>query len=183
VAVHREHCAGPAARLELRFIGPDPGFAVVFLQGEFDIETVPEIDRFLRRSFGPFFFKRHIGLDLHGVTLIDSAFVGFVVDLARQLRSERQELILARPVGQARRVLALVGLPNLIPVYDSLEEAAEAVARGSLPIIPPAFALQPGTSATARASSVKSGLRRVPRAGRHRVEAAPLRDTLARGVH
>jgi len=175
VAVHREHCAGPAARLELRFIGPDPGFAVVFLQGEFDIETVPEIDRFLRRSFGPFFFKRHIGLDLHGVTLIDSAFVGFVVDLARQLRSERQELILARPVGQARRVLALVGLPNLIPVYDSLEEAAEAVARGSLPIIPPAFVMTPGTSVAARSSLAKIGDRHVSQGGRKRVKVSPLR--------
>jgi anti-anti-sigma factor len=120
-------------------MGPKPGFPVVFLAGEFDIETVPEIDRFLRRSFGPFFYKRHIVMDLHDVTTIDSIFIGFIVSLVRHLHAERKELVLTRPVGHVRRVLSLIGLPNLVPVYDSLDEAVDLVSRGSLPSIPPAF--------------------------------------------
>ena len=80
-----EWSVGPGARLDLRSVGEKPGFPVVFLQGEFDIETVPEIDRFLRRSFGPLFYKRHIVLDLNEVTAVDSIFIGFVVGLVRRL--------------------------------------------------------------------------------------------------
>ena len=133
----------PVARLDLRTVGGKPGFPVVFLQGEFDIETVPEIDRFLRRSFGPLFYKRHIVLDLNEVTTVDSIFIGFVVGLVRRLHTERKELVLTRPVGHVRRVLSLIGVPNLVPVYDSLDEAVTAVMSDSLPAIPPAFSSAP----------------------------------------
>jgi anti-anti-sigma factor len=132
-----------AARLDLHNVGDKPGFPVVFLEGEFDIETVPEIDRFLRRSFGPLFYKRHIVLDLNGVTAVDSIFIGFVVGLVRHLHAERKELVLTRPVGHVRRVLSLIGVPNLVPVYDSLDEAVVAVLSDSLPAIPPHFSAAP----------------------------------------
>ncbi|HJW76418.1 MAG TPA: STAS domain-containing protein [Thermoleophilia bacterium] len=134
-----EWSGSQGARLLLRRMGAKPGLPVVFLEGEFDIETVPEIDRFLRRSFGPLFYKRHIVLDLEAVTAVDSIFVGFVVGLVRLLHAEHKELVLTRPVGHVRRVLSLIGLPNLVPVYDSLEEAVVVVANDSLPAIPPAF--------------------------------------------
>jgi anti-anti-sigma factor len=135
--------AGQGARLDLRNVGGKPGFPVVFLQGEFDIETVPEIDRFLRRSFGPLFYKRHIVLDLSEVTTVDSIFIGFVVGLVRRLHAERKELVLTRPVGHVRRVLSLIGVPNLVPVYDSLDEAVTAAMNDCLPAIPPALSAAP----------------------------------------
>ncbi len=140
---HVEWSVTPAARLDLQNVGHKPGFPVVFLEGEFDIETVPEIDRFLRRSFGPLFYKRHIVLDLNGVTAVDSIFIGFVVGLVRHLHAERKELVLTRPVGHVRRVLSLIGLPNLVPVYDSLDDAVAAVVNDSLPSIPPHFSAAP----------------------------------------
>lgn len=112
---------------------------VIFLEGDFDIETVPEIDRFLRRSFGPFFYKRDLVLDLQGVQSVDSTFIGFLIGLVRRLHGERKELVLTRPSGHVRRLLVLVGLPNLVPVYERLEEAVQAVTTGRLPSIPPAF--------------------------------------------
>jgi anti-anti-sigma factor len=135
----REWPSSQGAQLDLRTVGSRPGFPVVFLQGEFDIETVPEIDRFLRRSFGPLFYKRHIVLDLNEVAAVDSVFIGFVVGLVRHLHAEHKELVLTRPVGHVRRVLSLIGLPNLVPVYDSLDEAVTAVMNDSLPSIPPVF--------------------------------------------
>ena len=51
--------------------------------------------------------------------------------------------MLSRPVGHVRRVLALVGLPNLVPVFDSLDEAVAAMRSGELPVIPPAFSTAP----------------------------------------
>jgi anti-anti-sigma factor len=113
---------------------------VVSLLGEFDIDTVPDLDRFLRRSLGPLYHRRDLVLDLSSATFIDSSFVAFVVRLTRDLRSSRSELVLARPRGQVRRVLGMVGLPNVIPVVESVEEA-DALLAGSGSIIPPAFSV------------------------------------------
>ena len=136
----------PAVRLRLRKCGDAPAVAAVLLEGEFDMDTVPEIDRFLRRTFGPFYYRRHLLLDLHGVSLVDSSFVGYLVSLIHHLHVERKELVLSRPVGHVRKVLSLVGLPNLVPVYDSLDEAVAAMCSGELPMIPPAFSSAPVSS-------------------------------------
>ena len=112
-------------RLSFRGAGEVP---VLTLSGEFDLENVPEIERFLRRHLGPFFFKtRHLVLDLARVDLIDSSFVGLVVSLVARLHEHRRELLITRPVGYVRRTLALVGLPNLVPVYESLDAALRAL--------------------------------------------------------
>jgi anti-anti-sigma factor len=112
---------------------------VLRLAGEFDIDTVPEVDRFLRRRLGPLYQRRSLVIDLHDVTLVDSSFIGFVVRLVGDQRRERAELVLARPVGHVRTVLCLVGLPNLVPVYESLEECLSAVREARAPLIPPVF--------------------------------------------
>jgi hypothetical protein len=38
-----------------------------------------------------------------------------------------------------RNVLGAVGLPNVVPVYDSIEEGVEILTSGPLPVIPPSF--------------------------------------------
>ena len=103
------------------------------------VGALPEIDRFLRRRLGPLYHREHLVMDLSATTFVDSSFVAFVVRLLKELRAWRKELVLVRPGGQVRRVLALVGLPNLVPVFDSLDEAMGALAVGRLPLIPPAF--------------------------------------------
>lgn len=125
--------------LHVERCGPRGAVAVVGLAGEFDIETVPLIDGFLRRVFGPFYHRHHVLLDLAGVTLVDSSFVSFLVGLVSRARGEGKDVVLARPSGQVRRTLLLVGLPNLVPVYESLEEAVAVVASGQVPLIPPVY--------------------------------------------
>jgi len=135
----------PAVRLRLRTCGEEPPVTAVLLEGEFDMDTVPEIDRFLRRTFGPFYYRQHLLLDLHGVSMVDSSFVGYLVSLVHHLHVERKELVLSRPVGHVRKVLSLVGLPNVVPVFDSLDEAVAAMCSGELPMIPPAFNALPAS--------------------------------------
>lgn len=129
------------ARLELSLERAADGeeVPVVRLAGEFDIDTVPEIDRFLRRRLGPFHHRRHLILDLEGVRYIDSSFVGYVVTLVTRLHGQGRELLVTRPRGHVRKVLGTVGLPNVVPVYDSVEEGVRVLASGPLPVIPPAF--------------------------------------------
>ena len=132
---------GTAAQLDLslEYSAAGEELPVVHLSGEFDIDTVPEIDRFLRRRLGPFYHRRHLILDLEGVRFIDSAFLGYVVTLVTRLHGHGKELLVTRPRGSVRQILAAVGLPNVVPVYDSIEEGVEILASGRLPVIPPAF--------------------------------------------
>ena len=126
----------------LRLLAPAPSGSEppdLQLRGEFDLDTVPEIDRFLRRRLGPLYHQQHLVIDLERTTFVDSSFVAFLIRLVGDQRAKRKELVLARPHGQVRRVVALVGLHNIVPVYESVEEAVGALVRGSLPVIPPAF--------------------------------------------
>jgi anti-anti-sigma factor len=128
----------------LRISGAGGSFAeppILELEGEFDLDTVPEIDRFLRRSLGPLYHRDHLVIDLATTTLVDSSFVAFLVRLLGQQRAGQRELMLARPVGQVRRVLGLVGLPNVVPVFESVDDAVGMLASGKLPMIPPAFSV------------------------------------------
>lgn len=127
------------SRLRLKELEAAGVPAVLELSGEFDVGTVPEIDRFLRRRLGPMYHREHLVIDLASTTFVDSSFVTFVVRLVKDLRACRKELVLVRPAGQVRRVLALVGLPNLVPVFESLDDAMGRLLTGPLPIIPPAF--------------------------------------------
>ena len=131
--------AASKARLRLAADRGDGGPPVLELEGEFDLDTVPEIDRFLRRNLGPLYHQQHLVIDLAGTTFVDSSFIAFLVRPCSSQRAKRRELLLARPDGQVRRVLALVGLPNIVPVFDSVEAAVDSLAPGGLPVIPPAF--------------------------------------------
>jgi len=135
-----------AHRARLR-LGSPSGLAaappVLELSGEFDLDTVPDIDRFLRRNLGPLYHHDHLVIDLAATTFVDSSFIAFLVRLVTDQRARRKELVLVRPVGQVRRVMALVGLPNLVPVFESVEEAVTMLVSGRLPAIPPAFSPAP----------------------------------------
>jgi anti-anti-sigma factor len=123
-------------------VSPDtlPGRPPVLeLEGEFDLDTVPEIDRFLRRTLGPLYHQEHLVIDLAKTTFIDSSFVAFLVRLSMAQRAKRRELLLVRPVGQVRRVFGIVGLANVVPVFESTEAAVDNLLSGRLPLIPPAF--------------------------------------------
>lgn len=112
---------------------------ILALEGEYDTATVAEIDRFLRRQLGPLYHQDDLVIDLGGATFVDSSFIGFVVGVVDDQRAKRKELVLARPRGQVRRALAIVGLPNLVPVFESVEEAIVALMYGRTPLIPPSF--------------------------------------------
>lgn len=133
-----EH-VGTTATLRVAAGGDQGEPPVLELEGEFDLDNVPDIDRFLRRSLGPLYHQDHLVIDLARTTFIDSSFVGFLVRLTRAQRATNRELLLVRPCGQVRRVLGIVGLPNVVPVFETVEAAVDSVLEGSGPVIPPAF--------------------------------------------
>ena len=138
-AIRSRETAAAQARLRLCADGGDGRPPVVQLEGEFDLDTVAEIDRFLRRELGPLYHQDHLVMDLSRTTFIDSSFVAFVVRLSAAQRAKRRELLLVRPAGQVRRVFGIVGLANVVPVFETIEAAVDSLLNGRLPVIPPAF--------------------------------------------
>ena len=131
-----------ASKARLRILSPRSSAdapPVLELEGEFDLDTVPEIDRFLRRNLGPLYHQDHLVMDLAMTTFVDSSFVAFLLKLSRAQRAKRRELLVARPEGQVRRMFGLIGLHNVVPVFDSVDAAVESVMAGPLPVIPPSF--------------------------------------------
>jgi anti-sigma B factor antagonist len=136
--IHQRQAA-TRATLRLTARGATGRPPVVALDGEFDLDTVPEIDRFLRRALGPLYHQDDLVLDLARTTFIDSSFIAFLVRLSAAQRAKRRELLLVRPCGQVRRVFAIVGLPNVLPVFDSIEAAVDSLLSGRGAVIPPSF--------------------------------------------
>ena len=135
-------CEALKGRVVVR-TNPVQGATLVTLTGEFDIETVPSIESCLRRALGPFYCGENVVVDLSRTTFVDSTFIGFLVRLASKARQAGRELILVRPLGHVRSVLLLVGLPNLVPVYDSLQRAFDSLRTEEVPLIPPPLPWQP----------------------------------------
>ncbi len=132
------HEAGRETRLRVSAAAGDRP-PVLEVRGEFDLDSVPEVDRFLRRALGPLYQHESLVIDLGGATFVDSGFIAFLARLATAQRSKRRELLLVRPRGQVRRLFGMVGLANVVPVFESIETAVETLTRGGTPVIPPAF--------------------------------------------
>ena len=136
-AIRSRETTADQARLRLCADGGDGGPPVVQLEGEFDLDTVTEIDRFLRRALGPLYDQDHLVMDLSRTTFVDSGFVAFLVRLSASQRAKQRELLLVRPAGQVRRVFGIVGLANVVPVFETTEAAVDSLLNGRVAGDPP----------------------------------------------
>jgi anti-anti-sigma factor len=67
-------------------------------------------------------------IDLTETTYLDSAGVRILFELARRLRSRRQELRIAVPTdGIVRRVLVLTALGDVVPLETVADDAVQAL--------------------------------------------------------
>ncbi|MCC6748432.1 MAG: STAS domain-containing protein [Deltaproteobacteria bacterium] len=67
-------------------------------------------------------------VDLHELTLIDSAGVAVLVSLFKKVRPRGGDVKLVRLVNQPREVFVLLSLDRAFPLFDSLEAAEAAFA-------------------------------------------------------
>jgi anti-anti-sigma factor len=95
---------------------------VLSLHGEIDIGTGPGLQEVLlpvlERQTGP------VVVDLSEVSFMDSTGVHVLVDTRRRLEAQNRPLAIAcREGGQVHRLLALVGLLDLLTVHSSRQSA------------------------------------------------------------
>jgi anti-sigma B factor antagonist len=98
--------------------GTNGSQTVMRLNGKLSLETVPNFIQTLRPEAAA-----HLVLDLGGVSFLDSAGVGALVQLFVHRRSKGQAFALTGLTKQGSAVLQVSGLTKLLPIHASLEEA------------------------------------------------------------
>lgn len=69
---------------------------------------------------------RHLIVDLHDATYVDSAAVGLLALTCQQLMAEERSLSLVGPQGTVKTILEMANLDRMIPVFPTEEAAAQA---------------------------------------------------------
>ena len=96
----------------------DGGHMVIHLSGKLSLETVHNFIQTVRPE--P---TAHLILDLGGVSFLDSAGVGALVQLFVHRRNAGQTLVLTGLSKQSAAVIQVAGLTKLLPIHASVEEA------------------------------------------------------------
>lgn len=100
---------------------PNADHTVIRLKGKLSLETVHDFIQKVRPDPAG-----HLILDLNGVSFLDSAGAGALVQLFVHRRSLGQSFALAGLTKQSHAVLQVAGLTKLVPIYSSNEEALAA---------------------------------------------------------
>ena len=107
-------------------VGPAAGIAV---RGELEIATAADLtaalDEAIRISSGPFV------IDLTNVGFLDSSGITCLVRARALLGRDDRTLGLICPPGHTRRVLGLVGMDELVALYESRDEVLRALGRSA----------------------------------------------------
>ena len=98
--------------------GIDSSQLVVRLSGKLSLETVHNFIQTLRPDPAA-----RLILDLSGVSFLDSAGVGALVQIFVHRRNQGQSFALTGLTKQSTAVLQVAGLSKLLPVHASVEEA------------------------------------------------------------
>ena len=108
--------------VEKRRIGPDTLLVVegVIKLGESAIFFAKALERVLAEE------GRHVLVDMAQINQMDSTGIGELVGYLGRFSEARRRLILVSPSERVRRLLRVVQLDALFPIYDSLEAALAA---------------------------------------------------------
>jgi anti-sigma B factor antagonist len=72
--------------------------------------------------------KRRIVVDLAGVTYIDSAGVGMMVDRSKRVSEQGGSMRLARLTARSHHLLAMLKLKFVFEIYDDVDAAVKSFA-------------------------------------------------------
>ena len=99
-----------------------PGVAI---RGEVDLSVVPHLvhalDGAIRDTWGSFV------VDLCAADFLDSSGLSALLRARALLGRDERELVVVCPPGPVRRLFEMVGIDDLLILYDSREEAAAAL--------------------------------------------------------
>jgi anti-anti-sigma factor len=97
--------------------------AVAKLEGKLVLETVTEFLKTMRPQAAS-----SLVLDMSGVSFLDSAGVGALVQMFVHRRNQGQKFALAALTEQGVAIMQVSGLVKLLPIFPSVGEAQAAAA-------------------------------------------------------
>jgi anti-sigma B factor antagonist len=102
-------------------VDPRDDHVLVTAAGEIDAGTAPEVwsavSGVLAEGHG------HVLLDFADVTFIDSSGLGMLVKSHRQAEAVNATFAVVHPSPQTRKLIRVLGLDQLLSLYDSPEQA------------------------------------------------------------
>ena len=116
---------------------------VIAISGQLDESNVDEkakeIYKVLEENPG----KLYLVMDLDGLEYMNSKSIGYLTDFYSKVTEKGGKLVVARAKANIKDILQVVGLNQLITMYDSLDEAkagveTPAAATAETPATPPA---------------------------------------------
>ena len=98
------------------------GVPIAYLKEDLDAANAAIVERRLADAIGPDALS--LVLDLSHVRYVDSAGIDMLLRLGDRLDRRRNQLIIVIPESsQLKRLLKIVGLPDVIATHASLDEA------------------------------------------------------------
>ena len=111
----------PPVPLSIRTTHLPGSVQVLHLRGQLDSLTGPLLGTALEQAErGP---AQRIVIDLSGISFIASAGIGSLMAMHQRLRQARRSLHLAGATANVREVLALLGIPQVIPTHTHVIDA------------------------------------------------------------
>jgi anti-sigma B factor antagonist len=107
----------------------DDDIVCVALTGSLDVATAPEVRDLLIRLIDE--GRHRLVLEMGGVDFVDSIGLGVFVGVVHRLRPYDGSLAIAAPSPQTRKVFEITQLVRVLPLFDSLDSAVEAVGGGN----------------------------------------------------
>ncbi len=108
---------------------PMNGVVVISIIGELDMANAPrlrtELVRIIAAEVTPL-----VVLDLAGVDLLDATGLGVIFDGVKRSRLGGGDLALARAEPQVQRDLDLMRVSEILPLYESVDDAIQALQFG-----------------------------------------------------
>lgn len=68
-----------------------------------------------------------IVLDLESLNFVNSTGLGYIVHVGKRLSERGRRLALARPTRSVEKLIRMIGLNQVLPLFRSLPEASEHV--------------------------------------------------------
>lgn len=96
------------------------GWTVLALVGELDLQTAPQLKEAIAGEEG------RVALDLSEVPFMDSSCLGVIVAAHKQTLEAGGEFALTGLQDSPRKVLALTGLDEVVPIFDSVDQLPPA---------------------------------------------------------
>lgn len=100
------------------------GIPVLLLEGDFDTFEADDV----RRELNVLITEQSpsVILDLHRMTFANSTTIACFISAQKRARELNGQLSLAAPRDFFRKTLTTLGLDQVFPIFDSVEEARQA---------------------------------------------------------